>query len=468
VRALVAGALLHPGAASAQAATSVSITGPAVVVDGDRAHIHIAGLPSRSQVTIESYRAASTAVHADGGWRTRRLVFHAHADFWTDARGQVDLDHAAPLTGTYSGADPHGLLWSGAVAGHAPEADLPADLAGLDRLDDANIRIVVRTRGGIAAMRDLHIVPWTKQVRFTTIATPEVTGVFAAPAGARHRPTVIVLHGSEGGDLKSARDVAGRFASHGYAALALIYFAWPDQHLATVPHSFTNLPVERLRWARAWLSHRPQAAIGRLGVVGGSKGAEFALLGAATYPWLRAVVACAPSSVVWGGFGGAGADHPASFLLHGRPLAAIPYGDYGPVARGEITSAERHRRDRAAAPPDLVASAAIPIARSPARFMLISGGRDAVWPSDAMSAELVARSRPGRVTWRSFPDAGHYLCGTGSAPIRANEGDEAALGGGLVSADGRDPGLAWEATLVFLRRALAATGTFAGVKGAKP
>jgi hypothetical protein len=136
----------------------------------------------------------------------------------------------------------------------------------------------------------------------------------------------------------------------------------------------------------------------------------------------------------------------------------VPYGDYEPVERGEITSAQRHVRDRADAGSAAVTAAAIPIDRSPARVLLISGGRDAAWPSDAMAAEIVDRMRAGgaadRVAWRSFPDAGRYLCGTGDGPIRADDAEESARGGGLVSADGRDPGSAWEATLLFMNRAL--------------
>ena len=92
-------------------------------------------------------------------------------------------------------------------------------------------------------------------------------------------------------------------------------------------------------------------------------------------------------------------------------------------------------------------------------MLLISGGRDTVWPPDAMSAEIVARmarrGQAGRVIWLSNPDAGHYLCGTGDGPIRASEDDEPALGGGLVPSDGRDPGRIWEATLAFMHAALA-------------
>jgi len=81
-----------------------------------------------------------------------------------------------------------------------------------------------------------------------------------------------------------------------------------------------------------------------------------------------------------------------------------------------------------------------------------------VWPSDAMSGDIMGRlaklGRAGRATWLSYPDAGHFLCGNGSGPIRYDEADEPSLGGGLVSADGRDPGEAWEATLAFLNAGL--------------
>ena len=469
--ALLAAALLLGGEPASRAVGAVSITGPAHVIDGDRPHIRVGGLLPGSQVRIESYRVADAFTRGGSGWAKQHLHYHAYADFWADRRGSVDLDEAVPINGSYTGADPRGLLWSGAVAGREPEPALPDDLPGSAGLSNDTALIVVRLNGQIMATRTVQLIAWKPDVRFLVIASPRVTGVFAARTGAWRRPAVIVLHGSEGGDLEQAKAAAGRFASHGFAALALIYFAWPNQHLGNVPQSFSGLPVERIDWARTWLARRPEADVARLGLVGGSKGAEYALLAAAHYPWVQAVVACAPSSVVWGGFGAEGRDHPASFVLNGRPIPAIPYGDYGPVERGEITSAVRHVRDRAAASAELVARAAIPIARSKARFLLISGGRDAIWPSAAMSGELMhqmaAQRLADHITWRSFPDAGHYLCGTGSAPIRANEGDETALGGGLVQADGRDPGEAWDATLTFLNQSLSPATSVSTSKGLK-
>jgi hypothetical protein len=426
---------------------------PATILAGERPHIRASGLVPFSPVTLESFRVSTVAAKADGRWSSRPTTFHAEASFWADASGAVDLDQAAPITGTYSGVDPRGLLWSG-VAG----ADTAApEYAGLQ---PGEVRLALRLGGGRAlAYQGLRIEPYRAGVAFTTVDTPGLVGVFAAPTAARGAPTVILLHGSEGGDFDAAKAQAGLWASHGYAAFALIYFSWPYAHVPNAPQGFAGLPLERIGAVRAWLAARPEADVTRLGVAGGSKGAEFALLAASRYPWIRAVAACVPSSLAWGGFGLPGKLHPHAFTWGGQPLAEVPYGDYGPVERGEITSAERHRRDRDAAGPAAVAAATIPVERSRARLLLISGGRDAVWPSDAMSAEIVARMRRAglgqRVTWRSFPDAGHYLCGVGDGPIRANETDEAARGGGLVPADGRDPGEAWQATLDFMDSVLA-------------
>ena len=437
---------------------SIHLDAPESLLAGDRPHLRVSGLTPLGSVTLETFRTQSVPVKEGGTWASQPLRFHAQATFWADASGAVDVDRATPITGSYDGADPRGLLWSGAVIGREGEPQRSAAAPELSDLAPHQIRLRAVVDGKVVAVRDMKIIDFRTKVDFITVDTPQLVGVFASPAGARRAPAVVLLHGSEGGEFASAKAAAGLWASHGYAAFALIYFSWPYEHVVNAPPAFTNLPVERLDAVRTWLATRREADVSRLGVVGGSKGAEFGLLAASRYSWIRAVVACVPSSVVWGGFGAAGGAHPPSFTFGGQPLANIPYGDYGPVERGEITSAQRHVRDRAAAGHAAVSAAAIPVERSPAQLLLISGGRDAVWPSNAMAAEIVDRMRRGgasaQVTWRSFPDAGHYLCGTGSGPIRANDADETTRGGGLVPADGRDPGEAWEATLQFMETAL--------------
>jgi dienelactone hydrolase len=44
-----------------------------------------------------------------------------------------------------------------------------------------------------------------------------------------------------------------------------------------LPAEFADIPVDRLEQARAWLQQQPRVDADRIGVIGVSKGAEFAL-----------------------------------------------------------------------------------------------------------------------------------------------------------------------------------------------
>ncbi|MDT7933069.1 MAG: acyl-CoA thioester hydrolase/BAAT C-terminal domain-containing protein [Sphingomonadaceae bacterium] len=89
---------------------------------------------------------------------------------------------------------------------------------------------------------------------------------------------------------------------------------------------------------REWLKAQPEADANRIGLWGASKGAEFALIAASRYDWVKAVVAVVPSDVVWEGWGGSG-PATASFAFDGRPLAFEPYvgmdAELAKVAKGE-------------------------------------------------------------------------------------------------------------------------------------
>lgn len=438
----------------ASASPAVTLDAPPTLLAGERPHVQVRGLPPRARVTVETFRTEPVAVNTAGKWSTDHPLFHAQATFQADARGRVRLDDATPEAGTYLQPDPRGLLWSGRVVGRAPEPAAPADIPELQSLKPGRIRWVVRVAGRPVAIKDTEFAASAGALHVERIDTPTLVGVYAAPEGATRAPAVIYLHGSEGGDFSDAQQQALRYASRGFATMALIYFSWPYKGLANAPPGFTNLPLERLATARDWLSRRPEADVDRLAVVGASKGAEFGLLAATKYPWIRKLVACVPSSLVWGGFGGA--PGAPSFTWEGRPVPAVPYGDYGPVDRHEITSAERHRRDRAAAASTVIEAATIPVERIKGSVLLLSGGRDAVWPSSSMAAEIASRAKRfgmnDRVRWLDFPDAGHFICGTGDFPTRYFESDEIMSAGGTAEGNGEAGGRAWEATVRFLRQ----------------
>src|SRR3989344_6437973 len=79
---------------------------------------------------------------------------------------------------------------------------------------------------------------------------------------------VMILGGSSGGMRESK---AEQLATHGFAALALAYFA--EEHL---PAGLKQIPMEYFAKAIAWL--RKVEGIQRIGIWGSSRGAEAALI----------------------------------------------------------------------------------------------------------------------------------------------------------------------------------------------
>ncbi|WP_406135670.1 acyl-CoA thioester hydrolase/BAAT C-terminal domain-containing protein [Streptomyces sp. NBC_01089] len=270
----------------------------------------------------------------------------------------------------------------------------------------------------------------------TKITTQSITepweGVLTEPAGSSGR-AVLVLGGS-GGEIADER--CRLLAAEGLTALSVRWFGGPGQ-----PPGICEIPLETFTAAVDLLCARGAR---RVGVLGESKGAEAALLLAVHDPRVAAVVAIAPTSVVWANLG-AGADgrsYPfrSSWSHHGVPLPFTPY-DAAHLPRQDGTGPvgfralyEHSARTFAAQ----AAAAAIPVERTPARVVLVAGGADAMWPSLEYAYELQRRIRKsgGEVTVVSDPGAGHHpllpgepeLAGEPVYAIGGGPGPDAALG----------------------------------------
>src|SRR4051812_1670389 len=122
-------------------------------------------------------------------------------------------------------------------------------------------------------------------------APPGLTGELHMPEGKGRAPGLLILGGSEGGHGPAYR-FAQLFAKRGFASLGLAYFG--DEG---VPKTLENVPLEYFTRAIDWLAARPGVDPKRIGIFGGSKGAEAALLVAARDKRIKAVVAGVPSNV---------------------------------------------------------------------------------------------------------------------------------------------------------------------------
>ncbi len=430
------------------------------VLDGEPLHLRVSGLRPGEQATVHSFR--KTMAYDAPTYKAVPVLAHAEAVFAADGEGKIAVEFAAPIRGTYSGVDPLGLLWSGTRLALDGSPTLPVTQAVyLQSPTEILFRIEAPSLGaGKWVETDLHLTDGADQCDIQTVSMPGLNGVFARPKArsSDRLPAILLLHGSEGGNSASAQELAVRFAQLGYAALALNYFAWPGSGITGVPEALVDIPVEGLAVARSWLLKQPGVEAQTLAVWGVSKGAEFALVGAAHYGWIDRVVACVPSSVVWSGFGRppAADEVYSSWSINGKGVPYVAYDHFDDALSRKVSSAFVHQRSLDAASLEERAAARIPIERSGARFLLLAATKDVVWPSAAMTKDLESSLRAAHkesaATTMIFPNASHYICGTGSEarrinPVHKPEGDDPT-----PEADAHAAAASWNETKAFLQR----------------
>jgi dienelactone hydrolase len=413
LRAVAVLALLAVPAPLAAAARLVA--DPAVGLADEAVRIRVEGAPPGREV-----RLRASATDADGGsWRSE-AVFRA------DRRGRIDVATASPTEGTYSGVAPMGLLWSmrreappAAAAARAPIQDLliPPDGPMFPHRPQGAVEVTVEAMAeGRAIASTVLKRQWTlPEVRVTEVREGPLVGRLFEPPGGPH-PALLLLAGSNGGTLNTH---AALLAAHGYVTFTLAYFRAPG-----LPDDLLEIPLEYLKQGIDWLRARPSVDGDRVGVLGASRGAELALLLAATYPELKAAVAISPSDRVWEaavrsagktGIEALKADR-TSWTLEGKPLSFMPKtlsADLVARLQSGGRFAGREMMDVRGADPATAARAAIPVERIAGPILLVSGGADRMWPSVEMAAtiekRLSAARFPHRVVSLVYPGAGHVF-----------------------------------------------------------
>lgn len=231
----------------------------------------------------------------------------------------------------------------------------------------------------------------------------------ALPTDSPKRPLLVALGGAEGGNpWAGARAQAMRnaFLADGYAFAALGYFGMP-----ATPSQLDRIALEGVRNAILELARNP-AVDGRcIALIGGSKGAELALLLASRTPEIKAVAAVVPGSAVF--VGHTATFDTSSFSEGGEEIPYVPMTEEAVPAL--IAGDKRKVFDLMMKDAAALARARIAVERVNGPVFFLSATQDEMWASREMSDQMMAALRQAQ-----FPHASAHVAidGGHTAPMR--------------------------------------------------
>ncbi|XP_077120166.1 acyl-coenzyme A thioesterase 1-like [Ranitomeya variabilis] len=342
--------------------------------------LRVRGLSPGQDVTLR------TALSDDGG-----ELFTSAAHYRADSGGELDVSRSPALDGgSYTGVEPEGPLWS--LQPRTP----------FRRLVKKDVRSPLRLRfslhPGHGAPGALLLAEAAQErsflgegVRREPLREGRVRGSLFLPTGRGLFPALIDLYGTGGGLMEHR---ASLLSSHGFCTMALAYFDYED-----LPKNLGGLHLDYFRNALEFLRCHPKVDKERIGVIGISKGGDLALSMATFLPGIKAAVSIS----------GCGAN----------TFTPLPCGKFVIPSIGfsaeKIKFTETGELDFSESMDDPLDPAnsecLIPVERSPAAFLVLSGLDDKNWPSAAYADQLVARLEAHQkdVEFQCYPGAGHLL-----------------------------------------------------------
>lgn len=294
------------------------------------------------------------------------------------------------------------------------------------------------------------------------VTTPFV-GTLCTPNDGKRHAAVIVLGGSEGGD--SMNHVASMFASRGYVAASVAYFKAPG-----LQPTLVDVPVETVGHALETLDARADVKKDDIGILGGSRGGELALLAASTYPQIKAVAAIVPSPYAYMGLGAYDIPTGCAWTYAGKPLPCIPpdgpagqkigeeFQMHQPIVLTPLYDASRN--DDAT----VTKQATFALQKIDGPVLCLAGKDDQMWNSQAhcdfTMQYLRLHHHPHKDREIVYPNAGHTFIsavhGPSSAVTQISNGGVTMAFGGTRDGDAAAATDAWKQIWSFFAAALKA------------
>jgi carboxymethylenebutenolidase len=139
------------------------------------------------------------------------------------------------------------------------------------------------------------MLPIAQTVSFPGSSATQIDGYLARPSGDGPFPAVVVIHEIYGLNA-NIKQIARRFAEHGYVALAVDLFAGRNRTVCMFRffggmlfNSLDHGGIRDLKAALTWLAQQPDVDGARLGAIGFCLGGSFAVAWACSDNRLKAI-----------------------------------------------------------------------------------------------------------------------------------------------------------------------------------
>jgi uncharacterized protein len=218
----------------------------------------------------------------------------------------------------------------------------------------------------------------------TTLKTPNVESILYLGKG-QNQPLIVGLGGSEGGNAWTSdhwKKTREEFIDRGYAFLAIGYFGCKN-----TPAILNKIAIEDIHYAIVEATKNKQINKKKIAIVGGSRGADLALLLGSYYKNIKCVVGLVSSNTVFPG-------HTQEFnsscwTFEKKELPFVPVNDEAVpfLMKRDLRGAfEAMLKDTMAEE-----KALIKVENVNGAILLLSATKDEICPSTSMAEKMIVR-----------------------------------------------------------------------------
>ncbi len=222
---------------------------------------------------------------------------------------------------------------------------------------------------------------------------------WSAPIGLNEFPVVLIIGGSEGG-MNYGQKWIPLLNKKGFGVMALAYLGKDSLN-----EQFEEIPIEYFQTALDTLRSFKGVDVKKVSIISMSKGTEAAMLLAIDNPDIKLLVVASPSHLVWQGINRENYQSlKSSWTKNKMSLPFISYDyskGYYPLINFYLGALEK----------PINQYAIIPVERIKCKIVVLSGGKDMVWPSTIMANNIKSRflesHTVNEIVYKDFPNSGH-------------------------------------------------------------